>query len=43
LFAAGIETDLIDARVPRWVNPCLARYRDVVLRVLERSEQQPHP
>jgi GT2 family glycosyltransferase len=43
LFAAGIETDLIDVRVPRWVNPCLGRYRDVVLRVLERSEQRPHP
>ncbi len=27
LFAAGIETDLIDTGLPRWVNPLMERYR----------------
>jgi GT2 family glycosyltransferase len=34
LFAAGIETDLIDTHLPRWVDPSLRRYRRVVLRLL---------
>ncbi len=34
LFSAGVETELIDTRLPRWVNPCLERYRRLVLRLL---------
>jgi N-acetylglucosaminyl-diphospho-decaprenol L-rhamnosyltransferase len=30
-FCAGFETELLDARLPRWVNPALERYRSVVL------------
>ncbi len=37
LFAGGIETQLIDTRLPRWVNPCLERYRRLVLWLLKRS------
>jgi GT2 family glycosyltransferase len=37
LFVAGIETDLIDTALPRCVNPCLERYRHLVLRLLKRS------
>jgi GT2 family glycosyltransferase len=36
LFSAGIETELIDAGLPRWVNPMLTRYRSVVLWLLAR-------
>jgi len=35
LFSAGIETDLIDSSLPRWVNPLMERYRRVLLRLLE--------
>jgi GT2 family glycosyltransferase len=34
LFVGGIETDLIDTDLPRWVNPCMERYRRLVLRLL---------
>lgn len=34
LFSAGIETDLIDTSLPRWVNPALERYRQLALRLL---------
>ncbi len=38
LFSAGINTQLIGTRLPRWVNPCLERYRRLVLWLLQRSE-----
>jgi GT2 family glycosyltransferase len=31
LFSAGIETDLIETRLPRWAETCLRRYRHLVL------------
>ncbi len=34
LFSAAIETDLIDTRLPRWVDPCMECYRRAVLRAL---------
>jgi GT2 family glycosyltransferase len=34
LFAGGIETELIDTRLPSWVNPCMDRYRRLVLRLV---------
>jgi GT2 family glycosyltransferase len=34
LFRGGIETDLIDTGLPRWVDPCIERYRRAVLRLL---------
>jgi hypothetical protein len=40
LFSAGIETDLIDTRLPRWVNLCLERYRGMLLRLLGLCEQR---
>jgi GT2 family glycosyltransferase len=40
LFRGGIETDLIDTRLPRWVNPCLERYRRLVLRLLRGRSQR---
>jgi GT2 family glycosyltransferase len=36
-FLGGIQTQLIDTRLPSWVNPLLERYRRFVLRALERS------
>ncbi len=36
LFSGGIETDLIDSGMPRWVNPLMERYRRLVLRLLGR-------
>jgi GT2 family glycosyltransferase len=33
-FLGGIQTQLIDTRLPRWVNPCLELYRRFVLRLL---------
>jgi GT2 family glycosyltransferase len=36
LFVGGIETDLIETRVPRWVNPCMDCYRRLVLRALKQ-------
>ncbi len=38
LFTAGIETDLIETRMPRWVNPCMECYRRVLLRLLRALE-----
>ena len=35
LFVGGIETELIDTGLPGWVNPCMERYRRLVLRALE--------
>jgi GT2 family glycosyltransferase len=35
LFSAGVETDLIDTGLPRWVDPCMECYRRVVLRLLK--------
>lgn len=37
-FLGGIQTQLIDTRLPSWVNPLLERYRRFVLRALESSE-----
>jgi GT2 family glycosyltransferase len=34
LSSAGIETELIDTRLPRWVNLCLEHYRRLVLQLL---------
>ncbi len=34
LFCAGVETRLIDTALPSWANPCLERYRRLVLRLL---------
>jgi GT2 family glycosyltransferase len=35
LFSASIETELISTSLPRWVNLCMERYRQLVLRTLE--------
>jgi hypothetical protein len=40
LFAAGIETDLIDTGLPLWVNPLMERYRRLALRVLRDSRKR---
>ncbi len=37
-FLGGIETQLVDTRLPRWVNPCMERYRRLVLALLVREE-----
>jgi GT2 family glycosyltransferase len=37
LFSAGIETDLIDVSLPRWVDAWLERYRRFVLHMLKRT------
>ena len=37
LFVGGIETDLVDTRLPRWANPCMECYRRLVLRLLEQA------
>jgi GT2 family glycosyltransferase len=34
LFSAGIDTDLIDTRLPRWADRCLRGYRRAVLALL---------
>ncbi len=34
-FSAGMETQLIDTGLPRWVNPCAERYRRLVLHMLK--------
>lgn len=39
-FQGGIETDLIDTRLPLWVNPCLERHQILVLRLL-RGRHRP--
>jgi GT2 family glycosyltransferase len=39
LFVGGIETELIDTGLPRWVNPCMECYRRLVLRALEWWQQ----
>jgi hypothetical protein len=36
LFVGGVETDLIDTHLPRWVDPCMECYRRLVLRLLEQ-------
>ncbi len=38
-FLGGIQTQLIDTRLPSWVNPCLEGYRRLVLALLERSDK----
>jgi GT2 family glycosyltransferase len=38
LFSAGIETNLVDTRLPSWVERCLACYRNGVLWALRRSK-----
>jgi len=40
LFSAGIDTELIDTRLPRWVTPGLERYRRVVLHLLKSLEPE---
>jgi GT2 family glycosyltransferase len=35
MFSAGIDTPLIDTRLPHWVNPCMERYKRLLLRALE--------
>jgi GT2 family glycosyltransferase len=37
-FSGGIQTQLIDTRLPRWVNPCMECYRRLVLRLLKHAE-----
>jgi GT2 family glycosyltransferase len=37
-FSSEIETRLVDANLPYWVNPCLRGYRRAVLFVLKRAE-----
>jgi GT2 family glycosyltransferase len=37
-FLGGIETELMDTRLPRWVNPCMESYRRLVLALLDREE-----
>jgi GT2 family glycosyltransferase len=37
LFSGGMETRLIDSRLPAWINPCMERYRRAVLWLLQRS------
>jgi GT2 family glycosyltransferase len=36
-FLGGIQTQLIDTRLPRWVNPCMESYRRLVLCLLKRT------
>lgn len=36
-FSGGIETQLMDTRLPRWVNPSLESYRRLVLGLLGRA------
>ena len=36
-FSGGIETSLIDSRLPAWINHGMERYRRLVLWLLERS------
>jgi GT2 family glycosyltransferase len=36
-FLGGIETQQIDIRLRRWINPCLEAYRRWVLRLLARA------
>ena len=38
LFSGGIETDLIDTGLPRWINPCMECYRRLVLRLLGQPQ-----
>jgi GT2 family glycosyltransferase len=38
LFSAGLETELIDAGLPRWVNPAMECYRRFVRVLLKWSE-----
>lgn len=33
-FVGGLETDLIPTRLPRWINPCMERYRLILVRIL---------
>jgi len=42
MFSAGIETDLIDVRIPRVVNFCMENYRRAVLGIL-RATARPAP
>jgi GT2 family glycosyltransferase len=35
-FSGGIQTQLVDTRLPRWANPCMEFYRRLVLSLLER-------
>jgi GT2 family glycosyltransferase len=39
LFSGGLETELIDAGLPRWVNPLMERYRRLVRVLLRLSER----
>jgi GT2 family glycosyltransferase len=39
LFTGGIETELIDTRLPRWVNPAMERYRRLTLWLLGRPSR----
>lgn len=36
-FLGGIQTQLIDIRLPRWINPCMELYRRLVLGLLRYS------
>jgi GT2 family glycosyltransferase len=40
LFRGGIETDLIDTHLPRWVNFCAESYRRALLRALAVLERR---
>jgi GT2 family glycosyltransferase len=37
-FSGGIQTQLIDTHFPRWVNPALEHYRQLVLRQIENPD-----
>jgi hypothetical protein len=37
MFSAGVDTPLLDAGPPSWVNRAIERYRRVVLGLLEPS------
>jgi GT2 family glycosyltransferase len=37
-FSAGLETELIDTRLPRWTDRCLRYYRNVVLVLLAATD-----
>jgi GT2 family glycosyltransferase len=38
LFVGGVETELLDLRLPSWVNACLERYRRLVIFLLRKAD-----
>jgi GT2 family glycosyltransferase len=41
LFSAGIEMDLVDAELPRWVDPLMKRYENLMMWLLGRLGTRP--